>query len=1657
MQDNTGYLWFGTRDGLNRYDGYEFKVFRHDPLDSGTVSHNHIWSLLTDSNGNLWVGTSAGLDRYNPKTERFERIIYDPNVPQGIGFGHVKVIAEDLHGHLWLGLQGGGINRYDPQTGEFKHYQHQSDNKNSLTNDNVNALFFDSKGSVWVATEAGLNRLDVQSGQFKQFRFDNSDPFSLSSDLVTSVFEDREGNIWVGTADRGLNRYLEDTGRFQRYRYNLALPGSLSDDNVRIIYQDRQGTLWVGTEFGLNRYDRKEGTFSHYRHYEGDPNSLTRDSIWSIYQSELGTLWIGTSGGLNKFDMDTRRFKHYKPQAQDPYSLSDKFVSSIYQDDKRILWVGTYGGGLNRFDAKTQRFKHFRHDETDLTSLSHNAVASLFQDSRGRFWVGTAGGGLNRFDPDSETFVHFRHQPSEINSLISDEVWVIREDEEGGLWLGTNGGLSRFDPNIYRFEHFKNSPANPYSLSHNYVTALLVDKNIVWVATRSGGLNRLDRKTGRFEHFRNDVNDPNTISDDYVTAVHKSGAGILWVATANGLNRFDESNGKFTRYRREDGLLNEHVYGILEDALGNLWLSTNGGIFRFNPTSESFKQFDVDDGLQSNEFNTGSYYQNKQGEFFFGGVNGFNRFFPGQIVDDRQAPKVVFSDLLVLNKSVPINNSPIQRRGGNLRLSAAVNELDELTLDYRQTLVSFKFAALHYASPQKNRYAYRLEGFDADWIYTDANIRRATYTNIPAGNYTLHVKASNKDGVWTQNPKSLAVEVLPPPWKTWWAYSSYALLVIAIGMQIANAHRKKLRYERTVIQQLKAVDKLKDEFLANTSHELRTPLNGIIGLAESLIDGVTGELPDKTKANLAMVVASGKRLSNLINDILDFSKLKNRNLQLHTKAVDVHALADVVLTLSRPLLGEKSLELSNAVPNNLPACEADEDRLQQILHNLVGNAIKFTDSGTVMVGAEIEGEFLRISVTDTGIGIAQDKFATIFQFFEQLHGSEVRAYSGTGLGLAVSKQLVELHGGKIDVASTLGEGSTFSFTLPISSAQPERSIVVNQTVARLDVAPTITQNEETIDSLQHPDGQRFKLLLVDDEPINRQVLLNHLSRRNYHLVEASSGQEALDIIARSEPFDLILLDIMMPRISGYEVCKKIRETYPVNDLPVIFLTAKNQVADLVQSFAVGANDYLSKPVAKHELLTRVETHLRLLDINRNLESKVKERTIELERSTQNTLALSEICSEISATLDLHELLDTVYHRMKQLMSVDVFSIGLYDKDKQEIHFKLAIEDDSPLPEFTFSMLDRSRPAVWCLKNRQEVVINDFSRDFSKYFGDTPVPVPKAGKHPGSLIYWPLIAGDKVIGVLTVQSYELDAYNEHRQDMVRTLASTTAIALDNANAYAMVEHQNQELMSTQQQLVQSEKMASLGTLTAGVAHEINNPTNFVHVSAQNLEVDLERCQQFILNLAGDDTDVEILESLNEHFKPLHEHLSTIRDGTERIKTIVRDLHAFTQLEIADPKLVNLAECLNSTINLVQTKHQELTHFVTEFESNPEVLCHPGQINQVFMNLIVNACDAIRDKNRKEGGNGKGKIVIGLKTEGDFAEVTIADNGCGMTEQTKNKLFEPFYTTKVVGEGTGLGLSISYGIVQKHEGELWVESDLGLGTTFHLKLPCQKSTD
>ncbi|NQZ13058.1 MAG: GGDEF domain-containing protein, partial [Algicola sp.] len=617
----------------------------------------------------------------------------------------------------------------------------------------------------------------------------------------------------------------------------------------------------------------------------------------------------------------------------------------------------------------------FNHQPENSNRLSHNTVRAINEDSSGTLWFGTGGDGLYQYNPKTQSFVHFKHQPSDPKSLSHDYISTLYIDSKDNLWIaiagGRGGGLDQYHPKTQDFSHYQHVNTDPHSLSNDIVYAILEDsEGTLWIAT-AGGLNRFDAQTKRFESYQHQPSNPQSLSHNKVKSIHEDNQGTLWLATDGGLNKFDTHSNSFTHYRRKDGLSANQVHGILGDKQGSLWLSTRWGLSKFNPVTETFKTYYANDGLHSSQYFGLVYFKSADGELFFGGNNGFNRFYPENIEADTQAPNVILTDFLLANQSVAIAPGFKLFNNSTFTLPKAINALAHLTLSNEQNLITFEFAVLHFDDSMKNQYAYMLLGQDKDWIYTDAKNRRATYSNLPAGDYTLRIKASNSEGYWNEQGKSLKITVTPAPWNTWWAYTFYFFLIASFiwalffvynQQQRLRRQQRKTQNEQTLNLRLQQVDKLKDEFLANTSHELRTPLNGIIGLAESLMDGARGTLSKGANNDLAMVVSSGKRLSNLINDVLDFSKLKNRNLTLQTRPIDLYSVVEVVLTLSRPLLANKNLELINDVPKGLPAALADENRLQQILHNLVGNALKFTDSGKVTVSAEQHDDNLIIKV-----------------------------------------------------------------------------------------------------------------------------------------------------------------------------------------------------------------------------------------------------------------------------------------------------------------------------------------------------------------------------------------------------------------------------------------------------------------------------------------------------------------------------------------------------------------------------------------------------------------------------------------------------------------------------------------------------------------------
>jgi diguanylate cyclase (GGDEF)-like protein len=831
-QDSQGMMWFGTQDGLNRFDGYTFTVFKHDPLEPGSLSHNFIWALHLARDGSLWIGTEGGgLERWNPTDDSFIHYRHDPSDPRTIGSDVVRSIAEDRQGLLWVGTEA-GISRLNPESGIFTHLRHDEARADSLSHDQVRSVFIDSRGRTWIGTEGGgLNLWHPDSRGFTHYRHDPLLPHSLSNDRVRSIHEDRRGFIWVGGYEGGLSRLDPDAGRFTRYMNDPQDGASLSHDRVRALFVDSESTLWVGTDQGLNRWLPTEERFIVYRHNPADPFSLSNDRVLSLFQDRGGLLWVATQAGLNHWNPTLGSFTHFKQDGQAASTLSSNLITALSQEKSGDIWIGTYGGGLDLLDREKQSYSHYRNDPSDPYSLSDDRVMSLLLDSRGDLWVGTLEGGLNRMVQGTGRFEVFRHDPDDPHSLSANGVTSLHEDRGGILWVGTyRGGLNRFDPSSGSFERFRHDPENPGSLSHDRVMVVSSDrKGFIWVGTAGGGLNRLDPRTGAIHRFRHDPENPASLSSDVVWTIRESRDGVLWIGTqAGGLNRWDPERRRalepvFRVYTERDGLPNAFIYGILEDGEGKLWLSSNKGISMFDPRSETFVNYDTTHGLQSGEFNFGAYHRGPQGEMLFGGNNGFNLFHPSRIQQNLYVPPVVITGINKFNERVVLDRP--------------VWDVAMIELGHRDDVISFDFAALDFSAPQKNRYAYKLEGFDENWIEL-GNMRRATYTNLDPGEYLFRVKGSNNDGHWNEEGAAIQVKVLPPPWKTWWAYTLYVLGAIAMFAAYAHAQARKLRRKEEYSHLLEQEVRERTQEIAERNSDLAN-VNSKLQEA-SLTDSLTG-------------------------------------------------------------------------------------------------------------------------------------------------------------------------------------------------------------------------------------------------------------------------------------------------------------------------------------------------------------------------------------------------------------------------------------------------------------------------------------------------------------------------------------------------------------------------------------------------------------------------------------------------------------------------------------------------------------------------------------------------------------------------------------------------------------------------------------------------
>ncbi|HMV99100.1 MAG TPA: two-component regulator propeller domain-containing protein [Acidobacteriota bacterium] len=814
LQDREGYLWFGTQGGLNRYDGYEFKVYYYDQQNPASLSSNFIMSLCEDPSGALWVGTNGdGLNRLDRRTGKFDHFFADPKNPNSLSDNQISSLLVDHQGKLWVGTLGGGLNCFDPVTGRFSRFLHDGADPYSLSSNRVSSMCESPAGVLWIGTlGGGLNRLDVAKETFTVYRHQqnsanpepgtrNPEPL-LGSDRVMVVFVDRAGMLWLGTEDSGLDRLDPRTNQITHFRNDPQSPTSLGGNDVRTIFEDREGVLWVGTRGGgLSQFDRGSGKFTQYRNDPFQPGSLSSNSVLSLIQDRAGVLWVGTGdGGANRLDR-SKHFLGFRENPGQPAGLRGKSVQAFAEDPTGAIWVGTDGGGVNRLDSiEAGVFSHFQNNPQNPFSLGSNRVTSLARDLDGTFWVATLGSGLNWLDPQTGTCKRFQHRPEDPTSISNNRIWSVLVDRQGQVWVGTESGLDRLDRATGTFTRFQEKAAETGRPVEDNINVLYEDRaGVVWIGTYGNGLLRLDPTTKEVTRYLSAAWNATSLGSNTVFTIYESTAGALWVGTnGGGLSCLDRTTGTFTSYTIRDGLPSNSVMSMLEDEAGNLWLGTTLGLCRFHPPSRSCRNYDSRDGLQSNEFTQNAALKTSRGEMLFGGINGFNWFHPEKIEDRQFIPALSLTSFLIYGRELE-----------------GFNGKDLPPLDYTQNFITFKFAFLNDTVPEKNRYQYKLEGFDRDWVLSGSQ-RYASYTDLKPGTYVFRVKGANSDGVWDQQGIALRFEVIPPPWKTWWAYSLYVVGIVGgswlgVQLRLRSLKRRAIILEQSVIERTQEVVQQKNE------------------------------------------------------------------------------------------------------------------------------------------------------------------------------------------------------------------------------------------------------------------------------------------------------------------------------------------------------------------------------------------------------------------------------------------------------------------------------------------------------------------------------------------------------------------------------------------------------------------------------------------------------------------------------------------------------------------------------------------------------------------------------------------------------------------------------------------------------------------------------
>ena len=1236
-QDSFGFMWFGSQYGLHRWDGYQFKTYLNNALDPASISSNYVEFIFVAKDGTLWLGTwGGGLNHFDPATQQFTHYLHDPRNPESISNNYISEIVQDRDGYLWIATQY-GLNRLDPATGRFKRFLNDPRDPGSLSYDKVRALCLDTDGVLWIGTgwpwegsrAGGLNRYIPETGKFTRYLHDPADPNSLANNKVQEIYEDSKGNLWIGTGGDGLHRMDKKTGKFVRLSNRNGDETALSapfifpsaELHTKFIFEDQQQKLWIGSWLGgIKYYDPATKCSIHFKAGAPGGESVPDDNAWAMFQSADGTRWSCTAGPGGQVFKIVEERKVFATVGLYPEDAAQAFCESR----SGALWVGTRNMGLLRFDPATKsaiRYRDNPHrsicfqedEETDRfkggkTQLFDN-IWKIVEDKSGALWMGKwlQGDGLYRFNPSTGDLKVYRHDPKKPNSLVSNTIMDILQDGKGRLWIATaDGQLNRYDPETDGFTRFpvignRGSRVANTAKEFFFSKLTLARDGTLWIGGSGGDkanipltLAHFDPETESFRPHDLRLNPYEPGSPEWVNGLEEDKEGNIWINTEFTLRKVNPHTGINTTYGAVH-LGTPVLRGMVIDDSGRLWLSGDGLIV-FNPADGTSFTYHGSSGVRTMPFVRQAALKGANGYIFFGGNSGFQLFRPAEIgnAPPAKAPGVLITDFKIFDESVtPGEKGP---------LDINIWTTSEIHLEHDQNVFSFRFAALDFLFPEGNRHKFMLEGYDQDWRLAGLE-PVVSYVKVPPGTYTFRVRAANRNGVWGPE-KSILVIIYPPWWASWWAYGLYTALALAILYAFYRVQLKR-KLEQAEALRLRELDAIKTKLYTNITHEFRTPLTVISGMSQHIRENPTSRLDE----GLDMIDRNCTRLLTLVNQMLDLAKLESGKMTLHLQQGDVVRYLKYLVESFHSFAESRGVQLHFLADLDSLMMDYDPERLQQVVGNLLSNAVKFTPAGgQVYVDLRLEKEKaspgspwrrsalaprpdLVIRVRDTSIGIPEAQLPHIFDRFYQVDDTHTRQRDGSGIGLALTKELVHLMQGAIQVKSQTGKGTAFMVSLPVhTEAKPAENEPVIHLLTPLPPPTHQPNNHSTSQpinqSTNQPINQSTKttILLAEDNPDVVAYLAACLP--DYRLLVGKDGQEAIDIALEHIP-DLVVTDVMMPHKDGFDVCRTIRHDERTSHIPIIMLTAKADQDSLLEGLEHGADAYLAKPFHKEELLLRI--------------------------------------------------------------------------------------------------------------------------------------------------------------------------------------------------------------------------------------------------------------------------------------------------------------------------------------------------------------------------------------------------------------------------------------------------------------------------------------